>query len=269
MDLRWSLAADRSAPIWCWPTTPTPTASRWPCATRRRMVAGAARRRDRDRCSADHLLTPRWSRRPTDVVATTVVSSWLLSRSPRPRASSYVETLTGFKWMARAAADGRSAAVRLRGGARLLRGRAWCATRTGSRAALVMAEAAAYLAQTGRTMPERLDDLAAEVGVHETAQVVGPRRGRRSEWPTWPPRSTPLRADPPTQLAGRAVHVDGGSGARRRLPPSDVPGARRSRARRVVLRPSGTEPKLKCYARSGRAAGARGGRGRATAPVPG
>ena len=119
--------APRPAPTSCWPTIPTPTAS-----------ARRSRRRDpgaRDEPAAwrvlrgdeigvilaDHLLrhTP-VARLDGAVVATTIVSSTLLRSLAAEAGVAHAETLTGFKWLTRAAGTGAAPALRLRGGARLL-----------------------------------------------------------------------------------------------------------------------------------------------------
>lgn len=191
---------------------------------------------------ADHLLAHRDPSGP-DVVATTVVSSRMLFRLAERRGVNGVETLTGFKWVARAAPPDR-----LLFGYEEALGYAVSSKvrdKDGISAALLMAEAACHLAQTGRTVLDRLDELAEEVGVHETSQIV-----IRADGPNgmaeFAGRLDALRVSPPVALAGMTVvgfeDLAGGD----RLPPTDalvleVEGGR------VVLRPSGTEPKLKCY----------------------
>jgi len=190
----------------------------------------------------DHLLT-HGRRGPTDVVATTVVSSRMLFRLAEARDVEWVETLTGFKWVARAAPPDR-----LLFGYEEALGYAVSTEvrdKDGISAALVMAEAASHLAQTGRTIPDRLDELAAEIGVHETAQVVARAEGANG-MADLAAKLDALRADPPKHLAGISVVSMEDLALGARLPPTnglafDVEGGR------VVLRPSGTEPKLKCY----------------------
>jgi phosphomannomutase len=193
---------------------------------------------------ADHLLRTR-PRRGGEVLATTVVSSRLLSALAAEAGVDYEETLTGFKWVVRAPGPGRTL---LFGYEEALGYNVGGIVRDkdGISAALVAAELVAGLRAEGATVQDRLDEIARRLGVHVTRQ-----RSRRVAGADWLDRVSAamaaLRADPPTELAGRAVAAAEDLLAGTRLPPSDVliwtvDGGR------VVLRPSGTEPKVKCYA---------------------
>jgi phosphomannomutase len=201
---------------------------------------------------ADHLIST--TSGADRLVATTVVSSSMLSALARQAGVAYAETLTGFKWIARAAS--------LRPHHRLLFGYeealGYAVTdaigdKDGMSAALVVADMAARARQEGRSLLERLDELAAALGVHATAQWSMRWRGSDAarEMAALMAR---WRADPPHRVAGLEVSevrdlAKGEDG----LPPSDVLVLRLGRAGqegqagRVVLRPSGTEPKLKVY----------------------
>ena len=101
----------------------------------------------------------------------------------------------------------------------------------------------AGLLAEGRTLLDRLDDLAREFGVHATDQLSI----RVDDLAQIEAVMSRLRTAPPTILGGLAVQsVDDLATGPHGLPPTDglrftLPGAR------VVVRPSGTEPKLKCY----------------------
>jgi phosphomannomutase len=171
--------------------------------------------------------------------AESIVSSSLLGRIAEKAGLPYEETLTGFKWIARV--DG------LRYGYEEALG--YCVDPDGVRdkdgitAALLVTELASELKEEGRTLLDLLDDLAVEHGLHATDQlavrvedlsVIAAAMGR-------------LRERPPTELAGLAVtrseDLDRGTD---KLPPTD--GLRYTlEGARVIVRPSGTEPKLKCY----------------------
>jgi phosphomannomutase len=195
---------------------------------------------------ADHLIAATTG--PDRLVATTVVSSSMLASLAERNGVAYVETLTGFKWIARAA--------QLRPGHRLLFGyeealgyavSAAVADKDGLSAALVVAEMAAQARQEGRSLLGRLDELEASLGVHSTAQLSlrlsgsGAQDAISALMARW-------RAAPPARLAHldvsevRDLAMGGGE-----LPRSDVLVLQLGEAGRVVLRPSGTEPKLKAY----------------------
>jgi phosphomannomutase len=181
------------------------------------------------------------------LVATTVVSSSMLARLAAARGVHYAETLTGFKWIARAAID--------RPGLRFVYGYeealgscvgTLVRDKDGITAALAFASLAAAEKARGRTVLDRLDDLARELGVHATRQ-----RSLRVEGVDGLARMQAavdaLAASPPGVLAGAAVTDVEDLRLGRRLPPTDGI-VLRGVGVRLVVRPSGTEPKLKCYA---------------------
>ncbi|WP_369207180.1 phospho-sugar mutase [Streptomyces sp. PU-14G] len=177
--------------------------------------------------------------------ATTIVSSSLLERIAEAAGLPYTETLTGFKWLARV--DG------LRYGYEEALG--YCVDPEGVRdkdgitAALLVAELAAELKQAGRTLTDLLDDLDVEYGVHATDQLSV----RVDDLSLIGSAMERLRAEPPTALGGLGVaRVDDLTRGTESLPPTDglrywLAGADGVGGGRVVVRPSGTEPKLKCY----------------------
>jgi phosphomannomutase len=192
---------------------------------------------------ADFLLTQGGSGR----YATTIVSSSLLSKMAARHGMPYSETLTGFKWIVNAGDDlafGYEEALGYCVAPDLTR------DKDGISAALIVALLAAKLRSEGSSLIERLDLIATEYGLHATEQVSV----RVSEATEIGAAVDRLRANPPLALGGFAVSgVDdlslGGAG----LPPTDglrywLDGAATGHGRgRVVVRPSGTEPKLKCY----------------------
>jgi phosphomannomutase len=106
----------------------------------------------------------------------------------------------------------------------------------GISAALLVADLAAALKAEGRTLQDRLDELAAEFGVHATAQVSV----RVADVSRIADTMAALRADPPATLLGRPATAED------LRPGADVLRLRADGVR-VVVRPSGTEPKLKAY----------------------
>ncbi|BFO14827.1 hypothetical protein SHKM778_12150 [Streptomyces sp. KM77-8] len=113
----------------------------------------------------------------------------------------------------------------------------------GITAALLLAELASVLKEEGRTLLDLLDDLAVEHGLHATDQLSV----RVQDLGLIADAMRRLREHPPTELAGlRVTRAEDLSEGTESLPPTDglrytLDGAR------VIVRPSGTEPKLKCY----------------------
>ncbi len=182
------------------------------------------------------------------LVATTIVSSTLLSSLAREAGVAYRETLTGFKWIARAAAS--SPGMRLLFGYEEALGYAVTdavADKDGMSAAVVVAGLVARARADGSTLLDRLDAIEARLGVHATAQWslrldgAGASARMAAVVARW-------RDDPPASLAGHAVSevVDLARGTGT-LPPTDAVVLKMGTTGRVVLRPSGTEPKLKAY----------------------
>ncbi|MER7991540.1 phospho-sugar mutase [Micromonospora chalcea] len=182
---------------------------------------------------ADHLMR----RGVTGLYATTIVSSALLRAMTAARGLPYDETLTGFKWIVRAG-SGREPLVY--GYEEAL---GYCVApehvrdKDGITAALTVAELAAGLKAEGRTLLDRLDELAAEFGVHHTEQLSV----RVEDLRVIADSMARIRAATPTALLGQPV-----TEATDLLPDADVV-ILRTGAARVVIRPSGTEPKLKAY----------------------
>jgi phosphomannomutase len=175
------------------------------------------------------------------LVASTIVSATLLARIAAAAGARYAETLTGFKWIVRA---GES-----RPGLRFLLGYeealGYAVTdvvrdKDGIGAALAVLGLAARARAGGETLTDVYDALETAHGVHLTAQVTV-RTARPADV------TLRLRAEPPAQLGGAAVlSVTDLTGGTRDLPSADVL-IYRLAGGRVVIRPSGTEPKLKAY----------------------
>ncbi|WP_210634619.1 phospho-sugar mutase [Streptomyces sp. GESEQ-13] len=175
----------------------------------------------------------------TGTFAESIVSSSLLGRIAEKAGLPYEETLTGFKWIARV--EG------LRYGYEEALG--YCVDPDGVRdkdgitAALLLTELASELKSENRTLLDLLDDLAVEHGLHATDQLSV----RVKDLGLIAAAMRRLRDQPPTELAGlRITKAEDLSEGTDKLPPTDglrytLDGAR------VVVRPSGTEPKLKCY----------------------
>lgn len=167
------------------------------------------------------------------LVATTIVSSSLLGDIARAHGARYAETLTGFKWLARA---GEGLVFAYEEALGLCVAPEVVRDKDGISAALLACDLVAALKAEGRTVLDMLDELAVRHGVHATDQVSL----RITDLTARAELMTRLRADPPADLAGVTVTAED------LLPDADVLRLR-GEAVRVLLRPSGTEPKLKAY----------------------
>ncbi|MBF9128060.1 phospho-sugar mutase [Plantactinospora sp. S1510] len=182
---------------------------------------------------ADHLV----SRERAGLFATTIVSSSMLRAMCEADGLPYAETLTGFKWIVRAESD----AEPLRYGYEEALG--YCVSpahvrdKDGISAALLFAELAAGLKARGLTVGDRLDELARAHGVYLTDQL-SVRVDDLSEIGT---TMAYIRSRTPATLLDEPV-----TSVEDLAPTADVLILRTASAR-VVVRPSGTEPKLKAY----------------------
>jgi phosphomannomutase len=113
----------------------------------------------------------------------------------------------------------------------------------GITAALLITELASELKERNRTLPDLLDDLAVTHGLHATDQLSV----RVEDLSVITRAMEQLREHPPTELAGLPVtEAEDLTAGTDKLPPTD--GLRYTlTGARVIVRPSGTEPKLKCY----------------------
>jgi phosphomannomutase len=174
------------------------------------------------------------------VLACSVVSSRMLGRIAASHGLDHQVTLTGFKWIARAdrIAFGYEEAI------------GYCTDpeavldKDGLSAAVRLAALAAGTKASGRTIADLLDDLALEHGVHLTA----PLTFRVTDLDLITQAMARVRAHGPTELGGspvvRSVDLAHGSAD---LPPTDGVVWETESGARAIIRPSGTEPKLKCY----------------------
>lgn len=175
----------------------------------------------------------------TGVMASSIVSGSLVQRIAEDAGLGYVATLTGFKWIAKVPGlvFGYEEALGYCVDPRAV------ADKDGVSAALLLLELTAHERAVGRTLQDVLDDLARRFGVVATGQASV----RVDDLAVIEAAMRRLREQPPDAIAGRPVlgfadlraGVDG-------LPPTD--GVRLVLAdARIIVRPSGTEPKLKCY----------------------
>ncbi len=178
---------------------------------------------------------------PHAVLARSIVSSRLLGAMAEAAGVPGVETLTGFKWIGRV--------PRLRYGYEEAIGYcvdpAHVADKDGISAALLVADMAAGLRARGRTLLDALDDLARRHGVYATDALSV----RVTDLALIDEVMARLRASRLTEIGGVAVvRIDDlADGAGPGLPPTDGLRYLLADATRVIVRPSGTEPKLKVY----------------------
>jgi phosphomannomutase len=173
------------------------------------------------------------------VVASSMVSSQLLAKIAAHYGAHHVETLTGFKWLARA--DSQTPGATLRYAYEEAIGH--CVDpeavrdKDGISTAVLVCDLVATLRNMGLTVQDRLDRLAIRYGVHLTDAI--------SVYTDANPVMARIRTTPPTRIAGISIKMDD-------LNQRD--GQQRTDALiftgdgvRVAVRPSGTEPKIKCY----------------------
>ena len=182
---------------------------------------------------ADHLM-----RRGVDgLYATTIVSSSLLRAMCAARGRAYDETLTGFKWIVRAGGGTPPLAYGYEEALGYCVAPGHVRDKDGITAALTVAELAAGLKAQGRTLTDRLDELAAEFGVHpptscsvrvDDLRIIADAMARvRAATPTT------LLGAPVTEVAGSAARRRRGDPAYRRRPGGDPPLGHRAEAQGV------------------------------------
>jgi phosphomannomutase len=254
LDLAFAAARERGADL---VIANDPDADRCAVAVPDPAVAGGWRalRGDELGCLlAEHLLARGLpagsSAKPDDepaTVACSIVSSQLLGRIAAAHGVRYAETLTGFKWIARTPGlvFGYEEALGYCAAPALVR------DKDGITAALLAAELGAGMVARGRTLLDALDDLARTYGVHATDQLAV----RVQDLSLIAAVMRRLRAAPPTRLGGADVVsvedlLEPAAAEAGGLPPTDGLRIRTADGVRVVIRPSGTEPKLKCYLES-------------------
>lgn len=184
------------------------------------------------------------------MVATTIVSSSLLAKIAADYGVGYAETLTGFKWLVRAPGrlvfayeEALGYGVGSDSGLAVL-------DKDGIGAALTVAGIAATARREGRTLRDLVDGQARRHGAHASGQVSV----RVDDLDQITEAMRRLRTKPPETIGGRDVSSaedlsqgvgDPDAGG---LPPTDGLRYRLAGDAWTVVRPSGTEPKLKCYA---------------------
>ncbi|MFI7583221.1 phospho-sugar mutase [Kocuria sp. M1N1S27] len=187
-----------------------------------------------------HAAAERCAGRADAVLASSIVSSRLLGRIAAAAGIPHRETLTGFKWIARVPglAFGYEEALGYCTEPDVVR------DKDGISAAVAVAVLADGLRAQGRTLQDVLDDLALAHGLHATDQLGI----RVADLGRIPVMTAALRDAPPAALGGSdVVEVADLSAPGTGLPPTEGLRLLTRDGARVIVRPSGTEPKLKCY----------------------
>ena len=175
------------------------------------------------------------------LVASTIVSATMLSSIAAAAGAAYAETLTGFKWIARAA-DLRPEVRFIYGYEEALGYTVGTTVRDkdGIGAALAVLSLAARARSGGESLVEAYDALEVAHGVHLTGQITVPTQEPVQVM-------SRLRIEAPAELAGEPITATSDlTGGTDKLPSADVL-RYWLRGARVVIRPSGTEPKIKAY----------------------
>ncbi|MET0453366.1 MAG: phospho-sugar mutase [Mycobacterium sp.] len=174
----------------------------------------------------------------SSVVASTVVSSRMLASIAAHHGAQHVETLTGFKWLARADAGmaGSTLVYAYEEAIGHCVDPAAVRDKDGISAAILACDLVSALRADGRTLTDALDALALRHGVHVSAAVSVPANATLMDR---------LRAAPPDRLGGEAIAVEDLLDRRGQQRTDAILYA--GETVRVAVRPSGTEPKVKAY----------------------
>ncbi len=174
------------------------------------------------------------------ILANSIVSSSILEKIAKHYNLEYRRTLTGFKWLAKikGLTFGYEEAL------------GYCVDsksvndKDGISAAIVLAQLATDLNADGKTLLDLLDEIWSQHGYHGTEQISV----RVKDMGHIATLLASLRANPPSHIAGRAVlSVDDLMKPKDALPPTDGLRLWLEGNVRVIIRPSGTEAKVKCY----------------------
>ncbi len=177
---------------------------------------------------------------PGATLVNSIVSSQQLAAIAKHHGLEHASTLTGFKWIARAPglAYGYEEAL------------GYCVApelvldKDGVSTAVMIAEMVSELKADGRTLADAIDDLARQYGVYLSSQVSA----RFDNVTQIPELMSRLLAAPPSLLAGSpVVATDDMNAGFAGLPPTNGLHLAAASGARVIIRPSGTEPKVKAY----------------------
>ena len=174
------------------------------------------------------------------IFANSIVSSSILKKIAEHYTLEFKETLTGFKWLAKikGLTFGYEEALGYAVDAKTVN------DKDGISAAITLAQIATDLAADGKTLLDLLDEIWARHGFHATEQISI----RLSDLSKVGVILGGLRNNPPKNIAGRAVtSIDDLAAPTDGLPPTDGLRIWLDGGVRIIIRPSGTEAKMKCY----------------------
>ena len=169
-----------------------------------------------------------------------IVSSSALRKIAAHYSIDFREVLTGFKWLAKIndLAYGYEEAIGYAVDSETVN------DKDGISAALLLAQIATELKSQGLTLLDLLDEVWSRHGFHGTEQISI----RVSDVSQITQALTRLLNNPPTQIAGRVVlSIDDLTKPQDGLPPTDGLRLWIDGGIRMIVRPSGTEAKMKCY----------------------
>ena len=174
------------------------------------------------------------------IFANSIVSSSILKKIAAHYKIEFTETLTGFKWLAKIKnlTFGYEEALGYAVDAKTVN------DKDGISAAIKLAQIATDLAADGKTLLDLLDEIWLRHGFHATEQISI----RLSDLSKVGVILGGLRSNPPQNIAGRAVtSIDDLAAPTDGLPPTDGLRIWLDGGVRIIIRPSGTEAKMKCY----------------------
>ena len=172
--------------------------------------------------------------------ANSIVSSSLLSKIAKKHGIEFHETLTGFKWLAKLEnlGFGYEEAIGYSVDPQTVN------DKDGVSAAIMLARIAGELKSRGSSVSEYLQKINAEYGFHKTVQISI----RVADLSSIGRILDSIRRSQPAEIAGlKVLRFDDLLKPQGTLPPTDGLRFYLERDVRVIIRPSGTEPKVKCY----------------------
>jgi phosphomannomutase len=178
--------------------------------------------------------------KPTGIFGNSIVSSSALQKIAHHYGVDFQETLTGFKWLAKIEdlAFGYEEAIGYAVDSETVN------DKDGISAAIYLTHIAMQLKRRGLSLSDLLNDVWKRHGFHGTEQISI----RVKDMKSIATLLQKLRTHPPTHIAGRAVKkIDDLAAPQDGLPPTDGIRIWLEEDIRVIIRPSGTEAKLKCY----------------------